>query len=157
MASQHIRTILLATDLSATSGGAEAYSLDLARDLDATLIILSVIDPGPMRRPGGTWIRRMDQVRSEREASAQGLVARGRAMGIRVRFLIWEGDPAEATLEAAASERADLIVVGSHGRSGMNRLLLGSVSDRVAREAPVPVLIAREHPGATPDLASRPA
>ena len=137
-----IRRILLATDLSATSDAASSQALDLARDLDADLLVVSVIDPtnGPIpnQRRG-----RIDQLRADRELVARGLVTRGRDAGIRVTFLIWQGDPGEAIVDAAGSEAVDLVVVGSHGRGSMGRLLIGSVSDHVVRHAPCPVLVVR--------------
>ena len=71
------------------------------------------------------------------------VVQRARRSGISVRFLIWEGEPAECVLEAAAAESATFIVVGSHGRHGVDRLVAGSVSDRIVRDSPVPVVVAR--------------
>jgi nucleotide-binding universal stress UspA family protein len=138
-----IRRILLATDLSVTSDGASSQALDLARDLAADLLVVSVIDPtnGPLpERPGG----RIDQLRADRELVARGLVTRGRESGVPVTFLIWQGDPGEAIVDAARSEAVDLVVVGSHGRGSMGRLLIGSVSDHVVRHAPCPVLVVRE-------------
>ena len=85
----------------------------------------------------------MDQVRSNRETAAQDLVSRGRAAGVRVNFLIWEGEPAEAIVDAARSEQVDLVVVGSHGRGGVGRFFIGSVSDHVVRHAHCPVLVVR--------------
>ena len=60
-----------------------------------------------------------------------------------VRFLVWEGEPGTAIVEAAIAESADLVVVGTHGRSRVGRLVLGSVSDHVVRHAPCPILIVR--------------
>ena len=137
-----IRRILLATDLSATSDGASSQALDLARDLAAELLVVSVIDPtngAVADRPAG----RVDQLRADRELVARGLVTRGRESGVRVTFLIWQGDPGEAIVDAARSEAVDLVVVGSHGRGSMGRLLIGSVSDHVVRHAPCPVLVVR--------------
>ena len=74
---------------------------------------------------------------------AQALVARGRSAGVAVDFLVWEGDPGEAIIEAATAESADLIVVGSHGRGTVGRFLIGSVSDHVVRNAQCPVLVVR--------------
>jgi nucleotide-binding universal stress UspA family protein len=68
---------------------------------------------------------------------------RGRQAGIAINFLIWEGEPGPAIVEAAASESADLIVVGSHGRGRVGRFMLGSVSDHVIRNAAAPVLVVR--------------
>lgn len=138
-----VKRILLATDLSPASEGAALQALDLAHDLGATLLIVSVIDPGSLRLPGGRFGQRVDQVRTGREAAAQELVSRGRANGVQVSFLIWEGDPGESIVDAAASEQVDLVVVGSHGRGGVGRFFIGSVSDHVVRHAPCPVLVVR--------------
>jgi universal stress protein A len=107
------------------------------------LLIVSVIDPGQLRLPGGPFSQRVDQVRAERESAAQKLVDRGRRLGMRVDFLIWEGEPGESIVAAAEAEGADLIVVGSHGRGAVGRFLIGSVSDHVVRNAPCPVLVVR--------------
>jgi nucleotide-binding universal stress UspA family protein len=137
-----IRRILLATDLTSTSAGATDQALELAEQLHADLLAVSVIDPISSGQPGQP-ILRMDQRRAERELAAQALVIRGRRAGVRVSFLVWEGEPGPAILDAAASERADLIVVGTHGRNRVERMVLGSVSDHVTRNAPCPVLVVR--------------
>jgi nucleotide-binding universal stress UspA family protein len=142
-ASVPIATVLLATDLSATSTAAEDEALRLACSLRARLVAISVIDPGSLRLPGGRFYARMDQVRDERESAAQRLMARARDLGIPTAFLVWEGDPGEAIVDAADAERADLIVLGTHGRTGVNRSLFGSVSDHVVRNAPCPVVVVR--------------
>jgi nucleotide-binding universal stress UspA family protein len=85
----------------------------------------------------------MDQRRAARELAAQAVVVRGRQAGIAVSFLIWEGDPGPAIVEAAAAEEADIVVVGSHGRGRVGRFVLGSVSDHVVRNATAPVLVVR--------------
>ena len=144
--SGRFRTVVLATDLSATSEAATTAALELAGTLGARLLAVSVIDPGSLRLPGGRFRQRIDQVRGERERVAQSLVARGRSIGVAVDFLVWEGDPGESIIEAAMAENADMIVVGSHGRGTVGRFLIGSVSDHVVRNAPCPVLVVR--PGA---------
>jgi nucleotide-binding universal stress UspA family protein len=137
-----IRRILLATDLSPASDGAAVHALDLAHDLGADLLVLSVIDPNSARLAGRSK-ERIDQLRAGREQAAQGLVGRGRQAGVQVSFLIWEGEPGEAIVDAAASEQVDMVVVGSHGRGSMSRLFIGSVSEYVVRHAPCPVLVVR--------------
>jgi nucleotide-binding universal stress UspA family protein len=137
------RTILLATDLSPTSAAAEAEAIELARDLGADLLVVSVIDPRSLRGGRGQWVQRMDQARDRLEELSMAVVQRARRGGISVRFLIWQGEPAECILEAAVAESAAYIVVGSHGRHGVDRLVAGSVSDRIVRESPVPVVVAR--------------
>ena len=137
-----VRRIVLATDLSPASEGATRQAIDLARDLKANLLIISVIDPAVRGAPGGR-VERMDQRRAGRESAAQQLVLRGRQAGVHVSFLVWEGEPGPSIVEAAHAEGADLIVVGSHGRGRVGRFLIGSVSDHVIRNATAPVLIVR--------------
>jgi nucleotide-binding universal stress UspA family protein len=138
-----IGAVLLATDLSSMSTAAETEALRLAASLHARLIAVSVIDPGSLRLPGGRFRARVDQVRDERESAAQALVARAHDAGVPTAFLVWEGDPGEAIVDAASAEGADLIVLGTHGRRGVERSIFGSVSDHVVRNAPCPVVVVR--------------
>jgi nucleotide-binding universal stress UspA family protein len=141
-----IRTILLATDLSPASAIAEDLAFELATRLDGTLLLVSVIDPQRLWLPSGGYRERIDQARETRQIAAQGIVERGRKTGMAVRTLIWEGDPGEAIVEAAVAENVDLVVVGSHQRRGVDRLVMGSVSEQVVRTSPVPVMVARRRP-----------
>ena len=139
---RRIRRIVLATDLSDASAAATEQALQLARDLRAELLVVSVIDPdSPLS--GGPALARMDQRRAAREVAAQGVVVQGRRAGVSVTFLVWEGAPGPAIVDAAISEAADLVIVGTHGRGRVGRMVLGSVSDHVIRHAPSPVLIVR--------------
>jgi nucleotide-binding universal stress UspA family protein len=140
---RQIRRVLLATDLSPTTDLATDWAFDLAHRNAADLLVVSVIDPREIRLPGGGFQLRVDQVRDRREAIAQRLVQRGREMGVRVTFLVWTGEPGESIVAAAESEDADVVLVGAHGRGTLGRLLIGSVSEHVARHAPCPVLIVR--------------
>jgi nucleotide-binding universal stress UspA family protein len=135
--------VLLATDLSDVSSPAETEAVRLAAGLRSRLVALSVIDPGSLRLPGGRFRVRVDQIRDERVAAAQELVARARAEGVHTEFLVWEGDPGESIIAAARAEEVDLIVLGTHGRTGMERSIFGSVSDHVVRHAPCPVVVVR--------------
>lgn len=135
--------VLLATDLAEVSTPAETEAVRLAARLGARLVAISVIDPGSLRLPGGRWRARVDQVREERESAATELVARAREAGVQTAFLVWEGDPGEGIVDAARSEGADLIVLGTHGRHGVGRSIFGSVSDHVVRHAPCPVVVVR--------------
>jgi nucleotide-binding universal stress UspA family protein len=136
-----IRRVLLATDLSPASSGATDQALELARTLHADLLVVSVIDAETPLAPGP--VPRMDQRRAAREFAAQAIVVQGRRVGVSVEFLVWEGDAGPAIVEAAQSEAADMIIVGTRGRNRVERLVLGSVSDHVVRHAPCPVLIVR--------------
>jgi nucleotide-binding universal stress UspA family protein len=145
-APDEITVLILATDLSAVSAGATDAAIGLAIKHRATLIVLSVVDPNGLRLPGGRFLRRIDQERSLVEAGAQAIVRRARSAGARATFLVWEGDPAESILQASESERADVIVLGSHDRGRLGRLVLGSVSGRVAANARCGVLVVPPDP-----------
>jgi nucleotide-binding universal stress UspA family protein len=141
-----IRTILVATDFGQASDAALERAITLATALHASLLILSVIDDGALRLPGGGFVARVDQVRAERERLAANAMVRARAAGVQARSLVWQGDVGESILEAVVAEGAELLVVGTHARGAIGRLLLGSVSDHVVRHATVPVLVVRPTP-----------
>lgn len=136
-----ISTILLATDLSPASAEATDRAIDLAARLGARLLIVNVLEP--RRLVGGGDHQRVDQARAERETRLVQLVHAARAAGAHAEFLVWTGDPGSSIAAAAEAERADLVVVGTRGRSGAERMLLGSVSDHVVRHAGCPVLVVR--------------
>ena len=124
------RRILLASDGSAAAADAEALAIDLAQLCQLPLTLVSVTSPSH---------------NAERKATAQGtldrLMIRVQAAGLEGEALLAEGRPEEVVVATAASRGADLIVVGSHGRTGLKRLLLGSVSERIMGLAQGPVLI----------------
>ena len=133
--------VLLATDLSSASERAADEAIKLAVKSCAQLLVLSVVDPGRLRLPGGRFLRRVDQERARTVIGAQVIVGRARAAGVRATFLVWEGEPAETILSASESERADLIVLGSHARGRLGRLVLGSISADVSEHARCPVVV----------------
>lgn len=133
--------LLLATDLSSVSEHAAERAISMAVEHGAELIVLSVVDPNGLRLPGGRFLRRIDQEKAQVEAQAQNLVLRARAAGAKATFLVWEGEPAETILSASESEGADVILLGSHERGRLGRLVLGSVSTRVSEEAHCEVLV----------------
>ena len=135
------RHVLLATDLSPASAPASEEAIAIARRSGAHLTVLSVVDPRLLRLPGGRFLRRVDQERARVEVGVQALVAGARSAGVSTTFLVWQGDPSDVILEAAEAEDADLVVVGSHGRGRLGRLVLGSTSSRVSAESVRRVLV----------------
>jgi nucleotide-binding universal stress UspA family protein len=136
-----IHTILLASDLGSASAEATDVAIELAGRMGARLLILNALDNRRVLSAGRH--ERLDQARAEREGLLVEIVRRARAAGVSTEFLVWPGSPATAIREAAEAESADLLVVGSHGRDRAGRLVLGSVSDALVRQAPCPVLVAR--------------
>ena len=142
-----LETILLATDGSPASESASEQAIDLAAQVEARLLVVSVVASG--RQPSEAAASSPAQPESSSDsrdslaARAQSIVQRARAAGAKATYMVWEGEPGEAIVAAADSESADLIIVGSHGRSGVSRFLIGSVSDFVVRHAHCPVMVVR--------------
>jgi nucleotide-binding universal stress UspA family protein len=132
-------TIVLATDLTDVSSGAAVRAIDLAHRLCARLLIVNVLDLG--RLSGRGRHERVDQARAEREPLLMDLVRAARTTGVDAEFLLWSGSASDGIAEAATSEGAEMIVVGTRGRRGAGRMLMGSVSDRLIRTTRVPVLV----------------
>jgi nucleotide-binding universal stress UspA family protein len=135
-----IHTILHPTDFSEHSGSALQMACALARDYRARLIVLHVtVQPTIVY---GEGVVPPDPVQVVEEARAY-LDRLAIPQGIPVERRLAEGDPPAEILHVAADSGADLIVMGTHGRTGLERLLMGSVAERVVRKAPCPVLTVR--------------
>jgi nucleotide-binding universal stress UspA family protein len=133
------RTILHPTDFSPGSAAAFEYACQLARDYDARLIVLHVLGPIiPVGADGVIVSPNMDELRVIARKQLDGV--RPPNSGVRVEPAVREGPASQVILEATAEFRADLIVMGTHGRTGFRRLVLGSVTEEVLRKAPCPVL-----------------
>ncbi len=139
-----LETILLATDLSPASGAATEQATELAVRLGARLLVVNVI--GLMQGMVPISRSRSVEEREARTLAVQAVVSAARSAGADATFLLWEGDAADGIPAAAEAEAADMIVVGTHARTGVGRYLLGSVSDEVVHRAPCPVLVVRSRP-----------
>ena len=132
--------MILATDASPASEAAVGRALDLAQDYGAALQVVAVLEPpAPLfgEAPGRGALREI--LRTYVDAVA----TRARARQIPASGLVPEGTPYKAIVELAQKEKANLIVMGSHGRTGLKRLLMGRVTERVIGHAPCPVLVVK--------------
>ena len=138
-----IETILVATDGSPASAAASDEAIDLALRLGARLIVINVVNVAELTTASSMFPGTVFTAREEAEAIARA--DRRRCPPQRGdRHLPDLGGPAgEAIVAAAEAESADLVVVGTHGRSVIGRLLLGSVSEYVVRHSRAPVLVVR--------------
>jgi nucleotide-binding universal stress UspA family protein len=141
--------ILLAIDDSKFSEAVMHALIAQAPPKGSEVRVLHVIEPLPAVYGGSEWGYVMDwqAVTREQHKQAEALMARAaqtlRAAGFQITTAIEEGAPKAVILDAAAKWPADLIMVGSHGRRALDRFLLGSVSEAVARHAPCSVQIVR--------------
>ena len=145
---KRIRRILHPTDFSSASRPAFERALGLARDSRAELIIPHVLAPvipvvGEGYIPPQTYEAIHTAAPPERPEKLDALVARARKAGVRARALVLEGTAHERIVSAARAQRVDLIVMGTHGRSGLARLFIGSVANRVVSAARCPVMTVR--------------
>jgi nucleotide-binding universal stress UspA family protein len=140
------KRIVCPTDFSAAAANAERHAVGLARALGAELVLLHVASEAPLWREsvGSAEVRKIFE--GQRRWVADTLAERAAALGadgVKARGLVKVGVPWEEIVAAAADEHADMIVMGTEGRTGLDRLLLGSVAERVVRRAPCPVLTVR--------------
>ena len=140
-----IRAILIPFDFSEHAERALSAALDLAEKWHSRLLLLHVV-PAPSYPPMvmGTYFNPADfeaSLRAEAETRATEFVIKVGRPGVPVDVRVVVGDPFADICRMAEQEQVDLIVMGSHGRTGFGRVLLGSVAERVVRHAPCPVLV----------------
>jgi nucleotide-binding universal stress UspA family protein len=140
-----IRRILYPSDFSPASRPAFRRAVELAKSLRSQLLIVHVMGPAPIIGEGYITPETVEMLLQSQHQLAQRqlrvLVTRAKAAGVRASGLLLEtGMPHEQIVRVARRKRADMIVMGTHGRSGLTRLLLGSVAARVIATAKCPVL-----------------
>lgn len=140
--------ILHPTDFSECAAEAQAVAVDLARKLAAELVLVQVLVEAPLYSEGFISRRQVQTVYdAQRKWSEETLEARAeqlRQSGIKTSWRVQAGAPHEEIVRTAEEEHADMIVMGTHGRGGLNRMILGSVAERVIRLARCPVLTVRQ-------------
>jgi len=134
-----IQKILFPIDFSSYSTQAYFHAIAQAEKHGANLTIVFVYNPDSTTTPGsqgiekadvGYWRGQLEQVRPTDPS-------------IQVRHVLLQGDPATEIVALARDANMDLIVMGTHGRTGLDRLLMGSVAEKVLREAPCSVLVVK--------------
>jgi nucleotide-binding universal stress UspA family protein len=135
----HIKKILYPTDFSSYSNQAYFHAIALAKTHGASLTVLFVYNPDSIITPGSQghepadrryWQEQLEQIRP---VDAQ----------IPVSHVLLQGDPATEIVRYGRDAGADLIVMGTHGRTGLDRLLMGSVAEKVLRDAACSVLVVK--------------
>lgn len=131
-----IGTILHPTDFSTGATLAFRLASSLARDYGARLLVLHVIEPPPVQGGMGVF---MPPAEIDRDLLQEKLALEFRDPQVLVEHRLAEGDPATEIIRVADEVQADVIVMGTHGRSGAGRLFIGSVAEKVVRAAACPV------------------
>jgi nucleotide-binding universal stress UspA family protein len=140
-----IRRVMHATDFSKASRPAFAKAVELAKANRAALILIHTLTLTPPFL-GGEFITPQvwDEIERDARAATQkqldALIAKARKAGVRATSLIVLGSPYEQIVRAARAKKVDMLVIGTHGRTGLPRLVLGSVAGRVLATARCPVL-----------------
>jgi nucleotide-binding universal stress UspA family protein len=142
---------MITTDGSKYSEKAVDYGVDLAKKLGYEVIALYVISLKHLEMFAlghhddiGGYKRANDELKAEGERALGYVACRGDEAGIKVTKMMARGFPADEIIKAAESEKPEFIVMGSLGKTGLEHLLLGSVSEAVVKKAPCPILIVRK-------------
>jgi glycine betaine transporter len=139
----------MATDFSLYSHEAQDHAVYLARSLGVDLHLLHVFEPPYYSHTGVTpsihpevhqWL---EEIRKTEQMKLNTLAEEVRSQGVKVYAVFKEGEPFLEILKAAEEIEADLIVMGTHGRTGLAHALMGSVAERVVRKATCPVFTVR--------------
>ena len=142
-------SIVVGTDGSDTAKEAVRQASELAKTVGAKLHLVSAYEPVPAgrlrqeRQQVPDDLQWMVNPKEDVEGTLKDAAAEIEEKGVEVATYAREGDPADAILDVAEEEKADLIVVGNKGMSGARRFLLGSVPNKVSHHAPCNVLIVR--------------
>ena len=150
-----VHHILVPMDFSAYAEQALDYAIALAQKLQARLTLLHVIQPPLVASADmGVWPSPafLDELEATIAGDMEGYLARVTAAGLEGEIAVVHGVPFQQILDIAKARQVDLIILGTHGRTGLAHVLLGSVAEKVARLAPCPVMIARQP---TPDAVSQ--
>ncbi|HSD52464.1 MAG TPA: universal stress protein [Candidatus Methylomirabilis sp.] len=147
-----IKTILLPTDGSECSGKAMAYALSFAKQYDGRVVALHVIDRRWEEQTRVAFVEvgqdLTQKIRSgyaeEARRILQEVVDAGARAGVPVETRVVTGIPFDDIVRIGAELPADLIIMGTHGRTGVSHLFMGSVAEKVVRRAPCPVLTVRQ-------------
>lgn len=136
---------LIPLDGSAVAESIVPFILEIAGPLDMQVALVRVIVPSPpLAVEGAVVFDDVEKLRADAEAYLAGVAAELRAKGVRVTTTVCQGEPVEQILAAARDAEADLIAMTTHGRSGLSRLLFGSIAAAVLARAEIPVFMMRQ-------------
>ena len=148
------KNIAVAVDGSPCAEHAYELALRLASHEGATLGVCSVADPSPLYgtlEPPAIVEAALAQIHEQAQRCVDEALAKAKAAGVVAQGNVLEGEPVYEIVRFAGRRKADAIVIGTHGRSGLRRLFMGSVAEGVLRTASMPVITVREHAYVEPE------
>ncbi|MHB1679122.1 MAG: universal stress protein [bacterium] len=141
------KKILCPVDFSETSINASSKAIELAKELGSTIIFIHIIDINLMQNAGDLSFGSIDMYETlaeEEKGLLKKLEQLAISKGVVVKTTLTHGIPHEIIFETAKNEMCELIVMGTHGRTGLSRVLLGSVAESIVRRTDLPVLLFRK-------------
>ncbi|HSF29798.1 MAG TPA: universal stress protein [Candidatus Tectomicrobia bacterium] len=142
-----IRRILAPTDLSELSSQGLRSALELAQTFGAKLLLLHIVEPPPYPIeglvPSQLGANLVDDLERQASHELAQMLPETRGSGVDVERRVVVGIPYRKIVEVADEDKADLIVMTTHGRTGLSHLVMGSVAEKIVRTAPCPVLTIR--------------
>lgn len=142
----HFKRILIATDGSENAERAASYGINLAKTADAEVHALYVISTqhAVTTRTVKGWSEGLEEYLMNKGRTAIGDVEKmGEEAGVKVEHAFLKGIPADKILEYAQENNIDIIVMGTHGLTGIKKFLIGSVAEKVVRHSRIPVMVVR--------------
>ena len=157
-----VQHVLVPLDFSTTADRALEYAMALAQHLQARLTLLHVLDMTPVtmdEMPPGMTATFLETQETEAQHLLQASLERVQRAGLQGDSLLVQGTPTQTIVDTAGEQQVDLIIMGTHGRTGLAHVFLGSVAEHVVRQAPCPVLVTRKTADApdTPATAEDPS
>jgi len=145
MTSEMYKKVMVATDGSEQNKKAISYGIEFAKLSGAKLYVVYVVDTAafasiPM---DAGWEMMYELLETEGKDASDQVVELGEAQGLEIESAVLEGHPSNEIIEFAEGNDIDMIVIGTLGKSGLDRFLLGSVAEKVTRNSKVPVLVVR--------------
>ena len=144
-----VQHVLVPIDFSATADRALAYAIALGQQFQARLTLLHVLYITPVtmdEMTAGVAATYLEAQETEAQRLLQASLERVQRAGLQAESLLVRGTPSQTIVDMAGEQGVDLILMGTHGRTGLARVLLGSVAAHIVRQGPCPVLVVRRVP-----------
>ena len=144
-----VQHVLVPIDFSTTADRALTYAIALAQQFHARLTLLHVLDLTPVTMEdmtAGVVATYLDDLETDAQHLLQASRERVQGAGLQGESLLVQGTPTQTIVDTAGEQGVDLIIMGTHGRTGLAHVFLGSVAEHVVRQGLCPVLVVRRAP-----------